>query len=200
MKWIAVTSPSLFEGEALFLHRLFKAGVDLVHLRKPDATAAECAAILDSLNEEERSHIVIHQHFRQAQAYGLHGIHLNRRCPDPLPGYGGSISRSCHSLQEVKAWKPRCRYVFLSPIFDSISKQGYAAAFSADELIRAAAEGIIDDSVYALGGVTAENIPLLRKWRFGGAAMLGCVNRLASLPTDVADKELLRIKHCFSSL
>lgn len=194
MKWLVVTPPSFFEGEVFFIQRLIKAGVDLVHFRKPDATAEQCAAVLRSLTSEERSRIVVHQHFQQAETYGLHGIHLNRRCPEPLSDYAGSISRSCHSLEEVARYEPSCNYVFLSPIFNSISKQGYQAAFSDEELTHAAADGIIDGRVYALGGVTPECVPALRKWHFGGAAMLGCVSRLVSLPADEADLELLKIK------
>lgn len=173
MKLIAVTSPSFFEGEAYFLNRLATNGFDLIHLRKPNATAEECASLLDGLNEEARRKTVVHQHFSQAIAYSLHGIHLNSRNPQPLPDYNGSISRSCHSLEEVIEWKQKCDYVFLSPIFDSISKSGYSSAFSPEILAKAASEGIIDDKVYALGGVTPDKFNQLEAWHFGGAAMLG---------------------------
>lgn len=186
MKWITVTSPSFFDGEVSFLKLLLRHGVDLIHFRKPDATAEQCAEVLNRLTAEELSRVVVHQHFEQAVDFGLHGIHLNRRCPEPLPGFKGSVSRSCHSLAEVEEWKPRCQYVFLSPIFNSISKQGYKAAFTDAELSRAAADGIIDNRVYALGGVTPSGIPKLKAWHFGGAAMLGCVNSLALLPAEEA--------------
>lgn len=199
MKCIVITSPSFFEGEVSFLHRLFNAGIDLLHLRKPNATADECAAILSKLSLEERRHTVVHQHFEQAVQYELHGIHLNHRCPKPLPNYAGSVSRSCHSLEEVTQHKPFCNYVFLSPIFNSISKQGYMTAFTNDELTRAATEGIIDDKVYALGGVTPSHIPILKAWRFGGAAMLGYINEIATLPTDIGNIKLQEVKHLFAT-
>lgn len=80
--------------------------------------------------------------------------------------------------------------MFLSPIFDSISKHGYGSAFSHETLRKAAAEGIIDEKVVALGGVTPENAGWLEKLGFGGAAMLGCVNRLALLPQPEQDSRL----------
>ena len=64
-------------------------------------------------------------------------------------------------------------YVFLSPIFDSISKQGYKGVFSENVLRNA--EGIIDAKVIALGGVTFSAIPWLQSLNFGGAAFLGDV-------------------------
>lgn len=88
--------------------------------------------------------------------------------------------------------KPQRAYVFLSPIFDSISKAGYEAAFTASRLQQAAADGIIDGKVIALGGVTANNIPLLKEWHFGGAAFLGDVWSRISHP-DV-DKYLKTLR------
>ena len=48
-----------------------------------------------------------------------------------------------------------------------------------EALERAAAAGVIDGRVVALGGVSPDCIPQLRRWRFGGAAMLGGVWKMA---------------------
>ena len=182
MLWFVITSPSFFPGEALFIHRLFAHGVDIVHLRKPGATADDCAKLLDGLTSDDRRRIVIHDFFELAEPYGLRGIHLNVRRSTVPGGYEGRISRSCHSFEEVKRYKDACDYVFLSPIFNSISKQGYASAFTDNALKQASSEGIIDNKVVALGGVTPDKIDYLQQLNFGGAAMLGCVNSLAALP------------------
>ena len=181
MFWLVITSPSFIPDEASFLHRLFVHGVDIVHLRKPGATAEECARLLDDLTSDDRRRIVIHDFFELAEPYGLKGIHLNARRSTVPDGYEGHVSRSCHSLEEVKRYKDVCDYVFLSPIFDSVSKQGYASAFTDATLRQASCDGIIDHKVVALGGVTPDKIDYLQQLNFGGAAMLGCVNRLAAL-------------------
>lgn len=62
-------------------------------------------------------------------------------------------------------------YVFLSPIFDSISKQGYKAAFTRAELTEIRA--ILSQNVYALGGITFDNLKEVEQLGFCGAAMLG---------------------------
>lgn len=182
MLWLVITSPSFIPDEASFLHRLFAHGVDIVHLRKPGATAEECAKLLDGLISDDRRRIVIHDFFELAQPYGLRGIHLNARRSTVPDGWQGHVSRSCHSLEEVKRYKDACCYVFLSPIFDSVSKQGYASAFTDETLREASKDGIIDHKVVALGGVTPDKIDYLQQLNFGGAAMLGCVNSLAALP------------------
>lgn len=184
MLWIAVTPPAFHDGEAAFISRLLAGGVDVVHLRKPGSAESECAGLLEALSEDERARVVVHDHFDLAARYGLMGIHLNSRNPSVPEGFHGQLSRSCHSMEEVRRFKPECGYVFLSPVFDSISKRGYVSAFSAGELNRAAASGIIDSRVVALGGVTPERLPYLRSLGFGGAAMLGCVSSIASLPEE----------------
>ncbi len=175
MELILITQPHFFAGEAEALTVLFRAGLETLHLRKPDATAAEEARLLDEIPAEYHPRIVVHDHFELATRYGLKGVHLNRRNPQPPTGYTGSVSCSCHSLDEVRQRKPVCNYVFLSPIFDSISKTGYNAAFTRQQLEAARDEGVIDSRVIALGGISRERIPLLKQLGFGGAAVLGDV-------------------------
>ena len=75
----------------------------------------------------------------------------------------------------MAARKASVDYLFLSPIFDSISKAGYKSNFTIDELRAAADAGIIDSRVFALGGVTPDRLSLLQSIGFGGAVMLGAV-------------------------
>ena len=69
--------------------------------------------------------------------------------------------------------KKMCDYVFLSPIFDSISKEGYTSAFTSESIREAAEKGIIDKRVIALGGVDENNLLQVKDFGFGGAAILG---------------------------
>ena len=118
------------------------------------------------------------------------GVHLNGRNPDLPDGYRGTVSRSCHSLEEVAAHRTATDYLFLSPVFDSISKQGYRSAFPPAALREAAAAGIIDEKVLALGGVSEANLPEVRGYGFGGAALLGDIWARFRSPADTA--EILR--------
>lgn len=180
MRYIVITSPDFIPDEATLICRLFDCGLDTLHLRKPDSSAEDCARLLDALPAALLPRIVVHDHFNLCRDYGLAGVHLNRRNPIAPPFAHTSdgfptVSASCHSIAEAAERKVTADYVFLSPIFDSISKQGYQSAYT-DEMLRAAAtDGIIDSRVVALGGVTIDRIPLLREWHFGGAAFLGDV-------------------------
>ena len=175
MKFIAITKPDFYDGEAAFIKRLFESGFDIVHLRKPNSDIDNCRNILNELSSEERSKIVVHDYPELYYEFSLKGIHINKNIVKYPEGYQGFKTRSCHSLEEVMLYKDDFDYVFLSPIFDSISKQGYKSAFTEEVLRDASREGIIDERVVALGGVTFEKIPYLEELHFGGAAMMGGV-------------------------
>ena len=175
MEWIVITSPGFLQGEAGFIDRLFGHGLDRLHLRKPGADIGECRRLLDGISREWLPRIVVHDNFGLCREYGLGGVHLNGRNPMAPPNHEGSVSRSCHSLEEISRYKGECDYLTLSPIFNSISKQGYMAAFGPGQLAAARDSGLIDRRVIALGGVTLENIPRVKELGFGGVAILGDV-------------------------
>lgn len=193
MKKIVITLPHFIPNEAEYINQLFESGIDLLHFRKPDASREECERLLKEIPAKWYPQIVMHDHFDLCTEYHLHGIHLNRRNNQAPEHFSGSLSRSCHSLEEVTdalkeitdsseevtdALKQnKFDYVFLSPIFDSISKQGYHHAFTPEQLTQAAQDGIINERVIALGGITESALPQLEAWHFGGAAFLGDVWR-----------------------
>lgn len=174
MKLIVITTPYFFEGESRMLSALFREGMEKLHLRKPRSDKEELRALLEALPSEYHSRIVVHDHFSLASEYQLAGIHLNSRNHTIPEGFKGSVSRSCHSLQEVEDNR-QLDYVFLSPIFPSISKEGYGSNFSTEVLRNAASQGIINEKVVALGGLCEQTIPMIRDLGFGGMAILGAL-------------------------
>ncbi|MGM9759545.1 MAG: thiamine phosphate synthase [Parabacteroides sp.] len=172
---ILITTPEAYPDEAAIVTRLFEEGLQRLHLRKPAYTRQELAGWLKEIPESFHSRIVLHDHFELADTFSVGGLHLNSRHPEAPVGYTGTLSRSCHSLQEVQAHLPHCSYLFLSPIFDSISKEGYGSGFSLESLHEAARQGLITPQVIALGGMESRTIPLLRPLPFGGCAFLGAI-------------------------
>lgn len=173
MRIIAITPPGTVDREVFIIKRLLAEGISIVHLRKPEAGIHECRRLLEGLDRQERARIIIHDYPQLSEEFSLKGIHVNKNITDLPVGYNGFRTRSCHSFEELRRYKDEYDYLFLSPIFDSISKVGYKSAFTEEELQKAAEEGLIDEKVIALGGVTFDKIPLLEKLNFGGAAMLG---------------------------
>lgn len=173
MKLIAISWPTFFDGEAEIINSLFEAGLPILHVRKPGAVEADVANLIKRVRPEFHERLTMHYFPAVAEAFELGGYHLSAgRAPQP-DGWEGRLSASCHTLEEARQAQRDVDYVFLSPIFDSISKRGYAAGFSTDELLRGKAEGIIGRRVIALGGVTPENMGVALDMGFGGVAVLG---------------------------
>ena len=181
MRIIAITTPKVDDMDALLIKSLLEGGIDMVHLRKPESDIHECRQLLNVLTKEERGKIIIHDFPELYDEFSLKGIHINRNVSRLPDNYNGYKTRSCHSLEEVKRYKDEYDYLFLNPIFDSISKIGYRAGFHKEELQEASKKGIIDERVVALGGVTLESIAYLKGLKFGGVAMIGGIYNIDGL-------------------
>lgn len=174
MTLIAITSEMIFEGEAAALNRLLGRGLTTLHLRKPLAAEADIRHLLEQIDRRFHGRIVLHDGFGLLASFHLKGVHLNGRNPVRPQQAVGSLSRSCHSLEEVEQSRD-FSYVLLSPVFDSISKKGYPQAFTEKDLLSAKAKGVINEKVVALGGISAATIPLAAAYGFGGVAVLGAL-------------------------
>lgn len=175
MKLVIITNPSFLEDEAEVVTALFDVGLEKLHLRKPGAKLEDIVRFLEEIPERYRSRITIHEFFELKERFGLGGIHLNARHPVAPENYKGGLSCSCHTIEEVAGRQGEMDYLFLSPIFDSISKEGYTSGFTKDMLCAARSKGIINRKTIALGGVCKENLRKVELFGFGGAALLGDV-------------------------
>lgn len=173
MKLIVVTPPTFFVEEDKIITALFEEGLDILHLRKPETPTMYSERLLTLIPEKYHHRIVTHEHFYLKEEFNLRGIHLNVRNPNEPHDYAGHLSYSCHSVEEVKNKKHFYDYVFMSPIYDSISKVNHYSTYTAEELRKAKKEGIIDNKVMALGGINEENILEIKDFGFGGAVVLG---------------------------
>lgn len=190
---IAITRPEFFKGEADLINSLFENGLKNLHIRKPDAGREETVSLLKHISPINFPQIIVHDHFNLVEEFGLGGININRRNPVVPKSFRGSVSRSCHTFSELADYKG-LDYLFLSPIFSSISKSGYDGAFSVEQLQFAADKGFITDKVIALGGISSQTIPLIKEIPFGGYAVLGAL--WGKPPYTNADKNLREIlKH-----
>lgn len=171
---ILLTSPRFFSEESHIITRLFKEGLQRLHLRKPESTESEIRGLLEEIPTLFHPQIVLHDHLELAAIYQLGGVHLNRRNPSIPEGFKGTVSRSCHSFEELVQFSD-LDYLFLSPIFTSISKEGYGNGFTMDQLRETSDKGIIHEKVIALGGIDLSTLPLLHSLPFGGVAVLGAV-------------------------
>lgn len=171
---IIITQPCFVVGEAERIAEFLRNGTcDYIHIRKLYSKREDVERLLMSIPAQLHSRLTLHDHFELAGRYNLHGLHVNSRNPSVPKGFKGCVSRSLHSIDEVANLKSSYSFVSLSPIFNSISKQGYNAAFTPGQLSAAKSNGIIDEKVFALGGVTFALLPTVKAMGFGGAMILG---------------------------
>lgn len=192
MKLIVVTAPTFFVEEDKIITALFEEGLDILHLRKPETPAMYAERLLTLIPEKYHRRIVTHEHFYLKEEFNLMGIHLNARNPKEPHDYSGHISCTCHSIEDVKNKKHFYDYLFMSPIYDCITKQGTYSGYIPEELRQAGKEKIIDSKVMALGGITPENILEIKDYGFGGAVILGDLWNKFNARTDHDYLEVIR--------
>lgn len=154
------------EREAACISHLLKSGAaSFVHLRKPD-DPRRVSRLIELIPAALHTRLRIHRFPDIARRSGI-GYHL---ADGEVPPPGLACTRSCHSLDD--ALRPdRMAYRFLSPIFNSISKPGYNAAFSPSALM----ENGLPPGTIGLGGVTPRSFLCLARMGFHGGAMLGWI-------------------------
>ena len=172
---VIITPPHTLPDEEHIVNRLFESGLHLLHLRKPGADRDTLEHYIRGIRPHFRERVVLHDHFELAEEYGLRGIHLKYNEARTFTGRDrlAHVSVSCHSFEEIDALPFEPNYVFLSPVFDSISKPGYPSAFAPEYLKENLQKRRVP--VIALGGITAEKVAECRKMGFRGVALLGHV-------------------------
>ncbi|ASB49991.1 thiamine phosphate synthase [Alkalitalea saponilacus] len=173
---ITITHPSILKNEAAAIAALLDNGACFVHIRKPGASDVDLLRFMQSIPEKYYPKLTMHYHFDVALKLGLGGLHRSIHFSPPQVD-GVRLSAGCHSFEEViEANNERWNYVFLSPVYISISKSGYNSGFTQAELNKFFYERSENElPVVALGGITKTNIKEVKSTGFAGAALLGSV-------------------------
>lgn len=179
MKLIVISSPESFPREAETINQLFEAGMKFFHLRKPGKSEAEVSNLLEQIESGHHSKIALHQCHFLAAKNSINRLHFtekdrSRAKADQLQQLkkeGFILSTSVHQVEAVSEQK-YFDYVFLSPVFNSISKAGYTGFADASFIVQKSES---QPEVIALGGIDATNIHQLKAMNFDGAAVLGAI-------------------------
>ena len=173
MKLAIMTKSTFFVEEDKILSSLFDEGMDNLHLFKPGSSPMYSERLLTLLPEEYYRKITVHDHYYLKQEYDLAGIHIDNPLASVPDGYKGKFSRTCTDLSQLKEMKKKSQYVFLKNVFDCIEFKEEKSSFTLNQLELAAKEGLIDKKVYALGGMSLENIKIAKALGFGGVVICG---------------------------
>jgi thiamine-phosphate pyrophosphorylase len=165
---VVITAQASWAGEEDCLCAMLEAGLEKLHIRKRDGGAED---LLKRLAPRWGSRLVLHggkDAVELARRYGVPQVHG----PWVSGAQGIALSASVHSWEEVREVVPgRLEYVFLSPLFDSISKPGYMAG---EGLLRRP-EGVAPCALIGLGGIDKDTIGQVITHGWDGAAVLGAI-------------------------
>jgi len=169
---LVITPEKDHPKEIEIITSLFENGLKTLHVRKPDFTEDELRAYLQEIPKKFYKKIVIHSHYKLSSEFNLKGVHLTEKNRKQKIRNVKVTSASFHSMVEILKSRRKYEYIFLSPIFNSISKQGYKSNFDLDEL-----ESFLKrkKNVIALSGINTKNIEIVKQMSFAGAALLGAI-------------------------
>lgn len=176
MDIILVTQPKFKHSEANDICKLFDAGLERLHVRKPAHTALEVSCLLDAIPNQFHSNIIVHRHPELLEDYDLGGYHhadgeTTQQCR-------GSISKSTHSLSDLAQIDSAFDYVFYGPVYKSISKKGYRPKIPLPEVketLSLLSKMKDRPKVFALGGIRRKKVLPLSEIGFDGCALLGSI-------------------------
>lgn len=190
MKLVIITQPTFFVEEDKIITALFDEGMDVLHLQKPDSEPLYCERLLSLIPNEYYNRINVHEHYYLKNEFDLHGIHIdNPQTPVP-EGFRKHITRSTNSIADLKEMKKNCDYVMLHSLFDSLHDD-VRASLSIADMEQARDRGLIDKHVYALGGMSLENIRMAKELGFGGVCICGDLWNRFSIQHEINFKELI---------
>ena len=148
------------------------------HLRKPNYSKTELVNYIATIPDEFHGNIVLHSYHELVRQFDVKGLHYTeshrlksektlKNEIDQYQHLGKSVSTSFHSLEDLMLSEFNFDYQFLSPVFDSISKKGYhGKGFEVHG---------INKKVIGMGGVTIDNILMLKDLGYSGLGAIGGV-------------------------
>ncbi len=177
---VVVTASGAVPEEGRILNQLFEAGLQWLYFRKLGLPLRYGSKVISAVDPAFRNRIAIRtaaDRENLADRFGLHRVHLTEtdrstcasNSPEVLKKAGREISTACHRINDALAMARRAHLVFLSPVFDSISKTDHPGRLEGKALPPH------KGNIIALSGVMPHRFPKLIAGGYNGAAMLGYI-------------------------
>lgn len=171
---IIISNPTAIANEIKTIHALFECGLELFHVRKPDFSAEEIKTFVTAIGLEYRNKLVLHSHHHLAEKLEMNRIHYTEKERHNFINITDSdriISTATHSIEDFNHLENCFDYAFLSPVYNSISKENYNPKIDLLNAIKNRTN--FDTKLVALGGIEAQNIKKTLDAGFDDVALLG---------------------------
>jgi len=185
MELILISRSKGIHPETSLVTKMFDLGLSKFHLRKPGFSSSMMKDYLSQIPEHYWNKIIIHSKHLLAAKHLVGGIHftkkdrnnplrrwlleqyLRKTRPDLI------YTASFHSLESLSDEKRKYSYVFLSPVFNSISKSNYQGRFNNSNFNIYLKK--LKQNVYALGGIDTDKVRPVFTMGFKGMAVHGSI-------------------------
>jgi thiamine-phosphate pyrophosphorylase len=175
-----ITHTQNIPGEAMIWQQLLDEGADSILVRKPGWLEADYEVLLSQADPVCYPKLMIAALPSLCERYGLQGLHFGEAARSDITAAdmryyqqkGWTLSTSIHSAETLQVASNNWHNLLLSPVFDSISKAGYPAAFDAGFKLN---KNGFKGHVLALGGVNDITASKARDMQFDGIALLGAI-------------------------
>jgi len=183
MKLSVVSSKRKVDGEIGIIVNLFEKGLETFHLRKNHYSKSKFRKFLKAIPKEYHSKIVLHSHQVLAASFNVKGVHFSTRQLEKtaylakvkmlcaLKGKKVKFSRGYDNLSDLITEKKYWVFVVLNPVFDTVSDDPLATAFSGRAISSSLEQTGL--KVSGLGGVCADNLELMKTFGFDEAILNG---------------------------
>lgn len=174
---ILITYPQSIPNETEIINALFDEGLEVLHLRKPGFDQVQMRGFIAKIDQRFHSRIMIHSHYELFETFQIRGLHFTENSKGQIRSYEKAQckkSLAVHELSDLKDIDNSINYVFLSPLFPSVSKAGYSKQWSFNKL-KAKLSSHSNFKVIALGGITLDNVKQVKELGFDDFALLGSI-------------------------
>ncbi|MEC4115414.1 beta/alpha barrel domain-containing protein [Myroides phaeus] len=187
---VLITMPNEVKQEATLINKMFDKGLPLAHVRKPDWDIEYLKLWLKKIDKQHHRKLVIHisskvinnnerlfqQYLRvinNLDSYYTHLSTINEALVNNYISYLPKLSTSVHCISEYNKLSTIYHRAFISPIYPSISKPGYASTMNWTEEL--AKKDNAYTTLVALGGIKPTDIPAIKQMGLDDYALLGCI-------------------------
>lgn len=178
---ILISNPIATRNEINAIHQLFKEGLQLLHIRKPEFTELEMKIFITEIGREFSNQLSLHSHHQLALEFGIHRIHFtekkrNETFEESLKKWkerGFTLSTSIHKMADFEKLSDVFDCAFFGPVFESISKPNYISDIDFEKELKQRKNN--KTALIAVGGITSERIKTALGYGFDDVALLGTI-------------------------
>lgn len=174
---IVISNPTEIRNEHQIIQALFEEGLELLHIRKPNASEEALRFYIAAIDSKYHSKLVLHQQHRLIEEFQLERLHFTEKARQTIAdNFQKSVpflSTSVHTIADFNTLSERYDAAFLSPIYPSISKVDYKPTQNLLEQTKERTNW--KTKLIALGGISAENIAATLTEGFDDVALLGSI-------------------------